>query len=56
MISILRTYLDYNVLDGATNILIFLKVGISEYATENSIRYYVYSVSRLCVSTVDDKS
>ena len=44
----LRTYLDYSVLDGARNIPIFLTVGISEHATENSIRYYY-------VNTIDDK-
>lgn len=49
MISILHTYLHYSVLDGARNILIFLKVGISEYVTENSIRYYcLFCFSFVC--------
>lgn len=47
----LRTYLDYSVLDGARNIPIFLTVGISEHATENSIRYYVSILSMTsCIS------
>lgn len=50
----LRTYLDYSVLDGARNIPIFLTVGISEHATENSIRYY-YIIRYYYVNTIDDK-